>query len=316
MKKLLAISFLLLFGISCGPLGEANKLYDAGDYAEAIVALKRVLAQDSTNVAAWTLLAKSYERAGQPDSAIVAYKTVLQWQSPEPQAQAALAQLYVAKANAARDDEQPRQALDYYERAAKFAPNGFDVYFERGQLYFRRKRLEKAKADLSKAGEIAPDDPRPKEMLAKIATIESEAQGYYNEGKAYYDQGKWNSAIKKLEQAVDLRADYTDAKYDLHMARGRRLYKRGSLNTLWDAITEYGKASTLKPELAEPYYYMGLAYEKKDRDDYKMPTEVYRHAIAAEPDSKFAKKSQKRIDYLLNLKEKMDKFWGRGKKKK
>lgn len=119
--------------------------------------------------------------------------------------------------------------------------------------------------------------------------------------------------MKSLEQAVAIDASHKDAKYALHMARGHVLYKRGSVSDLWDAITEFGYAGALRSESAEPVYFMAQAYEKKDRDDYKLSVETYEKVLELEPNSDFAQKAKKRIKYLLDRKEKMEKFWGKKK---
>jgi hypothetical protein len=63
------------------------------------------------------------------------------------------------------------------------------------------------------------------------------------------------------------------------MAEGKEHHKKGHKNAQWDAIQAFAKAATAIDTLGEPYYWMGLAYEKKDEMDFELPLEAYDKAL-------------------------------------
>lgn len=287
----------------------------SGNYQNAIAILLAETKTNPTNADAFLFLAECYEKTELTDSALVAYRRVLALDAGNRKAKTSLTRMYLARGNAAREDGSLRLALENYDNAEKLHPNLFDIHYERAVAYQKFHLLDKSRVALQKAAEISPDDPRIQANLGEMATLEEQAEQLYQKGLDLYAKNRWNQAIKTLEQAVSLNAGHTDAKYTMHLLRGRRLHKKGSVSAVWDAITEFGHASTLRPEMAEPVFYMAQAYEKKDRDDYDLTVETYQKVIEIEPNSTFAKKAQRRIAYLLGRKEKMEKFWGRKKKK-
>jgi len=92
------------------------------------------------------------------------------------------------------------------------------------------------------------------------------------------------------------------------MSEGRHHLKRGKVLEMWDAILAFGYAIALRPESAEPVFYMAEAYKKKDKDDYVNPIEHFNKVIELDPDSEFAVMSKKKIKDMMDTKEKMEKF--------
>jgi len=70
------------------------------------------------------------------------------------------------------------------------------------------------------------------------------------------------------------------ARYHIHMTEGKEYHTKGHKNAQWDAIQSFAKAATAIDTLGEPYYWMGLAYEKKDEMDFELPLEAYDKALA------------------------------------
>tara|TARA_Y100001001_G_scaffold84256_1_gene82483 strand:- start:430 stop:987 length:558 start_codon:yes stop_codon:yes gene_type:complete len=69
------------------------------------------------------------------------------------------------------------------------------------------------------------------------------------------------------------------ARYHIHMAEGKEHHTKSHKNAQWDAIQSFAKAATAIDTLGEPYYWMGLAYEKKDEMDFELSLEVYDKAL-------------------------------------
>lgn len=305
--------FLLLFLIACGAgqLGVVKKDIAAGNFEAAITALRAEIQKNPANTDALLLLAECYEKTEQADSAMALYQRALTADTGNRNATQALSRLHLMKGNVARDDGSLRLALEHYEKAETLAPQSFDVFYERGRAYQKFNFLDKADAEFEKAAQISPGEPRVKEELSENASRAEQADQHFQQGFALYQKKRWEQAINTLEKAVSLDASHKDAQYTLHMSRGHRLYKKGSVADLWDAISEFGHASTLRPKSAEPVYYMAQAYEKKDRDDYQLTVEAYQKVLELEPESDFAQRAKKRIKYLVDRKEKMEKFWGK-----
>ncbi|MFQ5629004.1 MAG: tetratricopeptide repeat protein [bacterium] len=304
---------LLVFACGASQLGLAKKDMAAGQYENAITVLRAETIARPTNANAFLLLAECYEKTDNADSAIAGYQHVLDLDAGNRKASTSLVQLYIARGNTARESGSLRMALENYENAEKLSPNLLDIHYERAIAFQKFNLLDKSQAALQKAAEISPNDPRIQAKTSEMASAAGQAEQLYQKGVNLYNENRWDQAIKVLDQAVSLNAGHVDAKYTLHLVRGRRLYKKGSVSAVWDAITEFGHASVLRPDAAEPLYYMAQAYEKKNRDDYDLTVETYQKVIEIAPNSDYAKKSQKRLKFLQNRKEKMEKFWGKKK---
>ena len=70
------------------------------------------------------------------------------------------------------------------------------------------------------------------------------------------------------------------ALYNLLIAEGNLLYKKGERNGLWDAIENYHKAARLKPDSGEPFYHIGQAYLKNGNTDFDLILESYEKALS------------------------------------
>ncbi|MCK5740104.1 hypothetical protein KAH55_13010 [bacterium] len=116
--------------------------------------------------------------------------------------------------------------------------------------------------------------------------------------------------MKQLEVALKAKPDHKDAQYYHALSQGALLYLRGSKTQLWDAISEFGTAMTLRPDSGEPHYFMGMAYEKKNRNEFDNAIEEYQTAIQKEPEGWFVKSSQQKIKKLSKTRNVLRKFWG------
>ena len=67
--------------------------------------------------------------------------------------------------------------------------------------------------------------------------------------------------------------------------------------------------SVQNAERAEPHYYMGLTYNKKDKNEYTNAIEEMELAVEKEPDSQFGKLAKKELDEIKKRKIKMEKFY-------
>ncbi|RKY88663.1 hypothetical protein DRQ09_02485, partial [candidate division KSB1 bacterium] len=117
--------------------------------------------------------------------------------------------------------------------------------------------------------------------------------------------------IEKFSELIKLKPYSKEARYKLHIAKGRLYIRRGKKKLYWQALLEFGEAMALKPDSAEPHYYMAIVYEKQDSNDYDTPISEYKKALELEPGGKFAELCKSKIKKLSATKEKMRKFWGK-----
>ncbi|KAA3656624.1 MAG: hypothetical protein DWQ10_14980 [Calditrichaeota bacterium] len=307
--RLVIFMLFFIFFTACGPLGKARKAYEGGDYSQALVAANKQIAQDSTNSAAWALAGDCYAKLEKQDSAITAYEKVLHLNNTDIATSKKLSAIYISRAN--KNEEDNRTALRLLNKAEKLDSTSFDVYLKRGKIYQELTYLDKARTDFQKAQTLAPDDPRPGKQISVLDEKEKQADKLYREGLKAYKQKKWITAKKKLNQAAKYNKGNKDILYMSHLANGRRAYKKGSVSALWDGISELGFATQLKPDAPEPWYIMGLCYEKKDRNDFVSAVEPYEKTIKLAPSSEFAKKARENIKKLNTIRERREKFFGK-----
>lgn len=311
-----AVLFVFFIGCSGSSLKIAKREIAAENYPRAIALLQTEVKTNPGNSEACYLLATCYQHAGQLDSAASAYRKTLALNTGNRSARDAFFALLLERAVTARQDDELRTALKYYKEAEGLAPDRAKVYFERGKAWLEKNYLVKASVQLQNAVELGLQKEKVQPLFDEINEKAAKSLALQAKGEKYLAKKRWAKAIQVLKEAVALNAENAGANYALHMATGHRLYIKGSISAVWDAITEFGYASNLRPENAEPYYYMAQAYEKKNKDDYELIVEAYQKAIDAEPGSSFAKRAERRIKQLAARKSKLEKFWGRKKSKK
>ncbi|KAA3620065.1 MAG: hypothetical protein DWQ05_04880 [Calditrichaeota bacterium] len=311
-KALFIFIIVLIFITGCGPLGEARKSYDAEDYSGALAKANAQIAEDSTNTAAWILAGDCYAKLQKLENASAAFEKALLLNSTDSGTKRKLSAVYIQRVENPNRDA--RQALSLLNKAEKYTPKSFTVFYNRGRVYSELAYLKKSRADFLRAREISPNDPRPDEQLALLDQKQEKAEKLYHGGISAYKKKKWITATKYLSQAAGLNKEYVDAVYMSHMAKGRRAFKKGSVSALWDGIAELGFATQLKPQEAEPWFVMAQCYEKKDRNDFTSAIEPYEKVIALAPDSRFAKQAKIQINKLNDIRERREKFFGKKNK--
>ncbi len=308
MRKIVLI--LLLFLFSCTPTKVAQKSFDERDYAATISYCQNALAADSTNAALHFLLAQSYARMDSIDRALFSYERANYYQ-PENDSYRANYYLTVIQRGEMFLPDDAKSALSYFENAIKIDAARALAVEKKGDLYFDLEKYEQAKGDYTSALALGGDTLHIESQLAKIDSVQNIALRYLREGLAALNAKKYDKAKELFQKALDEKPDYKEAQYQLHMATGLRLYKKGSVNALWEALDSFGRASILFPDRGEPHYYTGLAYTKKDKDEYMNAIEALEEAVNVEPNGKWADDARKEAERIRARKEKMDAFFGR-----
>jgi len=120
---------------------------------------------------------------------------------------------------------------------------------------------------------------------------------------------KTNNSLDEYKAVLMLEAHNPTARYHVFMAEGKGHHKKGYKNGQWDAIQSFSKAAAAIDSLGEPYYWMGLAYEKKDEMDFELPLESYDSALALYLPEDIRPKVTSARAALLKRKKTYEDFW-------
>lgn len=313
MKKI-QILFLCLLLLSCAGMKKANEFYQNKNYDLVIKECKQAITKDSLNADAYLIMGKSFRALNKIDQAINSLQTAYQIKPHSkvtPEAKDELIAARLLNADNALKEKNYNLAFSEYKTVLELDSTNFHACYNLGIAYQENRWLDKAKYYFQKAGQISLNDNKVFQNLSNIDSLTRVADINFKKGKKYYEQKKNYSAVKYLKRALEDKDDHRDAKYYLHLARGKLLYKNGSKGQLWDAVEEFGKAMMLRPESAEPHYLLAKAYEKKDRNEFDNAINEYKIALKKEPDGPYARASKKKIRELTNRRHKLKKFWGK-----
>jgi tetratricopeptide (TPR) repeat protein len=150
--------------------------------------------------------------------------------------------------------------------------------------------------------------------LARLDSLQTTAQNKLEKGLSAFKEENYKKAADLYASALKINPGLKPARYHLRLSKGMIFYEKGGKMDQWDAIEQFGLASTLCPKSSEPHYYMGLAYYKKNKKDYNAYGDAiseFRCAIELEPNSIIADKARKKIESLKAYQKKMRDFWGK-----
>jgi tetratricopeptide (TPR) repeat protein len=166
-----------------------NKLYDKGEYAEAV----REYESAMTLAPAWYEphyeLAQSYGQMKRPDDARKEYEIAL---GLDPKCWLC----YQGLGNLADDLGDHNLALQHYQKSVDLAPDQGQPRYNLAITYVRLKKIDEAISALKEAERLKPDYASP----------------YFLLGKIYYSQQKYYLAFDQLFQATKL--EKSGARFD------------------------------------------------------------------------------------------------------
>ncbi len=343
MRKAISLFVLIFLSmvVSCSTKSNlADDFFNAGNYEKAITEYKKFIEENPRDWKAYARLGECYRNINQADLALDAYNKAFKL---NPNSNNIKDNLKAIRTKASEkyfsekrydkvlelepDDDvrlkiserfisegEYNKAYKILDKLLKTDPNNIDVNYQFAVLYKETGRPEKAKIHFDKIIEIEPNN---KEVLRELELISERRKGaekYFRKGKELYDYAVYYESYETLKKSVDLKPDYKDAEYYMHLALGNFYLKKDDVIVIWEAIEEFGNAMEIYIKRAEPHYLLGLAYEKKDKKDYKFPIEEYNRAIELEPDSKIAEICKEKIKQFYKNKkeiEKMENFWRR-----
>jgi tetratricopeptide (TPR) repeat protein len=140
-------------------LGRA--LYGAGDDASASRAFRAAVALRPEDARARFFLATALERAGDDAGALAAYRELATRQPRAPEGHLGVGVLLVKRGGAEADE-----GVRELERALQINPNLYEARVTLGRFLVARGRAADAVAHLTRAAELAPNNPEPHYQLS------------------------------------------------------------------------------------------------------------------------------------------------------
>jgi tetratricopeptide (TPR) repeat protein len=306
-KFLLGIVWLFLLTVSCTHLKKANELYNSGQYTETITLCRTAIAADSTDVMAYSLAGQSWFALGQPDSALFYFQSGLHYDSTNTLFAERITLIFVQAGDILLTAKSYSQAIDKYRLALQYKVNESSILEKIGDTWRQSGNLGKALETYSSIKNPA-DSTRINEKIMLIEDSQKLAAQHITTGKNYFKTNKFDAAKQQFLKALEIEPNSKEAKYYLHMNNAMPLYRKGTVSKLWDAIAEFGYAAAILPDRGEPHFYMAMAYNKKDKDEYSNAISEFELAIQVEPDGEYAGEAEKKIIELKSRRKKMQDF--------
>jgi len=213
-------------------LERGNALLRESKWAEARAAFEKALPQIAPEHQPMIqrAIAQTRTNEGQPQKAIELLTPIAAAASADVETAKALAQAHLAA-------KQPEQALVVLGSAKAAAPADSGILRLTAQAYIDQKKTEEAISAVKQAVEATPDDA---ELLNLLASLLVDA-GREEEAKTY---------IARLPQGAKI-----DPVSLLNIG-----IKQYNDNKMTEALSSFDRVVQENPELAEAYYYRGMAY--------------------------------------------------------
>ncbi|NQT25373.1 hypothetical protein HQ585_08460 [candidate division KSB1 bacterium] len=314
MKKLLLTGFLLgmaLFLLHCAAGNQAQQSYNAKDYNQTLTLCKQAIAVDSMDSESLLLMAKAYLELDSLLQADTALERALHIKLDDPESEKEASKIYFQLAERSQKNS---NVIVYLKKAEELSPESPEVLEQLGALYEKAGELEEAKIRYENLVEIARD---PTQFVPLVNTLESKigfASDAYAKGKQSYDENDYDTAIKQISAAAEAYPGMSEAVYYLNLSRTKIIKRNPNEAARIQARKYLRTASEANPTKAESHFLMAQFYEMEN--DKNLLDEAIHHytlSFKLEPSGPFAKKSKAKVKSLTKKKEKLDKFWGKGR---
>lgn len=179
-------------------LVNGTKLYNKGNYGEAIKEFKRAIGlapQSSGSTDAYNFIAVSYLKLKKPEEAIAAYKMSIRHDSTRDDTHMKLGNVYMSL-------NRNKEAESEFKSAIKLNPSSTANVYILGQLYLKSERYNEAESQFNKIINLAPRKP----------------DGYYGLGLTYSREGRYGDAINQFKEAISMDRNFKYAYADLGYA--------------------------------------------------------------------------------------------------
>lgn len=176
-------------------LSSGLRLYQNGNYSQAISAFKAASAYAPDNIDTYNYMAKTCLKQGKNTEAINAYKISLSIDRTQ-------SDIWTELGNVHFQEKNYTEAEKAYKTAAQSDPTDNLAPYTLGQLYLKTERYPEAETQFKKVIKMTPED----------------GNVHYALGETCNKMGKYDEAVTRLEQAVSLKKDFALAHYELGTA--------------------------------------------------------------------------------------------------
>ena len=309
-----SLVLMVLIFISCARLKEIKQAYHQLDYYKTIQLCKEAIKKDSTDTGAWLYLAKSSIALNQMKQGLKALDQMNRLDPKFKKHRCELSILYMNLGEKAFKVKQYQKAIQYYLAAESRDPKNKELMEQTVEVAFKANWLNAAKTRYEKLIDSSED---PNVIIQKLNIIESKIQFAlveFDKGMEAYKDDLFKRASKHLESVIKTHADFFEAEFYYCMAKGKTLCGQGSGKAALEAVLLFKRASQLKPQLVEPHYWTGWAYELNNQHKtIDHAVFAYNRVLKMEPDGQYAPYCKKKIKSLNQQKKKLKAFWNRGK---
>jgi len=264
-------------------------------------------------------LGNSYDKIGDIDSALKAYKKAVEINPSLSESRVNVGNIYLKKG-------QVLVAIKEYQKALRINPNDSTTHNNLGNAYTEQGRFGYAVSEYQRAIDLDPEFIDSYRGLAiaynkqerftaaisvlkrAIALAPKDANCYSQMGEAYKNMDSYNMAISYFNKAIDIEPNLIEAYYGLAVCYRKKdmvddeilayqnvlaikpgeyaaLVNLGNayfgLERYNEAIIQYEKAVDIQPGEAMLYYNLGAAYS--NNKDYKSSVTEYLKAIGIDP---------------------------------
>lgn len=140
---------------------------EEGDYQKEIEHLEAALEANPDNHGVRTLLAMELLEQGESARGLELLATV-------DDRQVASADVFYNIGISFLNQGRQANAIEYFTKAVELDPSYTDGYFQRGLAYFGRQELDKARGDLQKVVDLAPEGPQAQTAETVLSQLPSE----------------------------------------------------------------------------------------------------------------------------------------------
>lgn len=231
MNSKYAWGWACLLLMSCSPspdklYAEANTLFAAGNYKEAVPLYEEIQQRDANNVNVYPKLTISYAMIGD-------WSKCSQYAKLSIERQADFYEVYEEAANCQLQLKKPEQALELYQEALKKYPDRYEMKEEAGLLQYKQKKYSEAAKTFQELAKAVPNNrdfaynaavafeqlkqPQTAEKYYKqiVKYDPTYANAWFGLAQLAQEQGKTSQAIDYYKKTLDNRSDHLSALLNL-----------------------------------------------------------------------------------------------------
>ena len=258
------------------PNDPATNFYAAQAYQranrlpEAEAAYQRSLDADPGNLAAALDLGKLYQQTNRSDQAIATLERVVSVNRDSPegkQALAALNNLYQARVDRLKSEQQADALLREYYEVVRVSPENIGAHVNLGMLLQQQGKLDEALAEFEEVLRLNPDNGS---VYANIGRLEAQRDNFDQAVDAYARA----IALSKDERRVNALVG------DLNLALARKLVNDDRPGTALRVLEEQRDTGRANTQL---YYYLATIYVQQN--ELEKAAEAYREAVRLSPNN-------------------------------